>query len=91
MPFGSVYQRARALVLSAKVGGIVLVVQTDEFLYSGLPLEAVDAVTRVDAHLFSCKEAGGQVSASRLATLAGLLEGWVRNESASAMAGGTSN
>ena len=76
MPGASVYQRARALALSAKVGGIVLVVQTDEFLFSGLPFEAVDAFTKVDDHLASYKTPGGQIPVHHLATLYQLLGRW---------------
>jgi acyl-CoA synthetase (AMP-forming)/AMP-acid ligase II/D-alanine-D-alanine ligase-like ATP-grasp enzyme len=48
MPFGSVYQRVHALTLSPKVGALVVVIPPDEFVRLGLPLEAVDAVTKVD-------------------------------------------
>ncbi len=48
MPLGSVYQCVHALTLSPKVGALVAVIAPDEFARQGLPLEAVDAVTRVD-------------------------------------------
>jgi hypothetical protein len=48
MPFGSVYQVTRALTLSPRVAALVVVIAADDFLRLGLPLEAVDAVTKVD-------------------------------------------
>jgi acyl-coenzyme A synthetase/AMP-(fatty) acid ligase/D-alanine-D-alanine ligase-like ATP-grasp enzyme len=48
MPFGSVYQVTRALTLSPKVSVLVVVIPAGEFARLGLPLEAVDAVTKVD-------------------------------------------
>lgn len=48
MPFESVYQVTRALTLSPQVAALVVVISADDFLRLGLPLEAVDAVTRVD-------------------------------------------
>ncbi|MDP3759233.1 MAG: AMP-binding protein [Ramlibacter sp.] len=48
MPFGSVYQVTRALTLSPRVAALVVVIPADDFLRLGLPLEAVDAVTKVD-------------------------------------------
>ena len=48
MPFGGVYQVTRALTLSPLVAALVVVIPADDFLRLGLPLEAVDAVTKVD-------------------------------------------
>ncbi|MDF2463530.1 MAG: AMP-dependent synthetase and ligase [Ramlibacter sp.] len=48
MPFGSVYQVTRALTLSPLVAALVVVISADDFLRLGLPLETVDAVTKVD-------------------------------------------
>lgn len=70
------FSRARALALSTKVGAMVLVVQTDEFLHTGLPLEFVDAVTRVDERLMSCAPGGSELSVDRCRALGDLLEEW---------------
>lgn len=43
-PFDSLYRRCRALLLDQRVGAIVLVVQTDEFLSTGLPVDRLDRV-----------------------------------------------
>jgi hypothetical protein len=48
MPFASVYQVTRALTLSPQVAALVVVIPPDDFLRLGLPLEAGDAVTKVD-------------------------------------------
>jgi len=45
------YLRVRAVVLSSRVDALILVVQTDEFLATGLPLEMVDRVTIIDDQL----------------------------------------
>lgn len=45
------YARTRALILSAKVEALILVVQNDELSYSGLPLEGVDRVEIVNQNL----------------------------------------
>jgi acyl-coenzyme A synthetase/AMP-(fatty) acid ligase/D-alanine-D-alanine ligase-like ATP-grasp enzyme len=48
MPFESVYQVTRALSLSPQVDALVVLISADDFLRLGLPLEGVDAVTKVD-------------------------------------------
>jgi D-alanine-D-alanine ligase-like ATP-grasp enzyme len=45
------HARVRSLIVSAQVEALVLVVQDDEFLHTGLPLEAVSTVTVVDEAL----------------------------------------
>lgn len=79
MPFRSLYHRIQALMFSPKVEAIIMVVQTDEFLYSGLPLDAVDSITICDAQLASFKEQSKPLSSERLAALNRLLAGWKKN------------
>ncbi len=76
MPFISLYQRIRALTLSSKVEAMVIAVQTDEFLYSGLPLEYVDSITFCDAQLASFREQNKPLSAENLDAMNLLLAGW---------------
>jgi D-alanine-D-alanine ligase-like ATP-grasp enzyme len=78
MPFVGLYQRARALVLSSRVQALVLVVQTDEILGTGLPLEAVDSVSFVDERLQAWPSKGDAASPERVAALLQLLRGWAR-------------
>jgi len=74
MPLRGLYPCVRALVLSPRVDALVLVVQNDEFLASGLPLECVDSVTVVDGDLTSV--GGGPLAAERFSHLERLLEQW---------------
>jgi hypothetical protein len=78
MNFDSVCQRVRALLLGAGTGAIVLAVQTDEFLQTGLPFDAVDAVTWIDTDLAAFRQPDGPLPEARLAALARLLEDWRR-------------
>jgi hypothetical protein len=51
MPFTSLYRRARALLLSRQVQALILVVQTDEFLDTGLPVECLDSLVEAGGAL----------------------------------------
>lgn len=82
MPFNGLYRRTRALVLSPHVEAMVLVVQTDEFLATGLPLEAVSAVTIVDRNIRVTGSSGEPVAASRVEALQRLLTDWRRQDPA---------
>jgi cyanophycin synthetase len=76
MPFSNAYERIRALILSAQVERIFLVVQTDEFLYSDLPLEKVDSVTLIDTDLVSHDPTDGLITETNLDDLLTLLAKW---------------
>ncbi|MBE0549840.1 MAG: AMP-binding protein [Rubrivivax sp.] len=76
MPFVGLYPRTRALVLSTRVQALVLVVQTDEFLTTGLPLEAVSAVTVIDERLSSSSSKGEPLPRERLDALLQVLRRW---------------
>ncbi len=76
MPSTGLFQRARALVLNPEVAAMVLVVQTDEFLETGLPLEFVDLINHVDEQLVSFKSKDGLLSPKRSKLLLRLLEEW---------------
>ena len=76
MPFISLYRRIRALTLSPKVDAIVMAVQTDEFLFSGLPLEYVDSITVCNARLASFREQDKPLSAERLDAMKHFLADW---------------
>ncbi|GEM_PF-390434 len=45
LPFKSLYQRSRALLMNRRVEAIILVVQTDETLRAGLPMDRIDRLT----------------------------------------------
>lgn len=69
------YARTRALVLAPEVEVLLIVVQSDEFLETGLPLEAVDTVHTVNHAIQSVREQDG---AARREHLMQLLAQWVR-------------
>ena len=81
MPIAGLYPRTRALVLCAQVQALVLVVQTDEFLSSGLPLEAIGTLTLVDEQLVSAQSPHDQLTPERAAATWQLLRRWPRLES----------
>ena len=78
MPLEGLHRRTRALLLSARVHALVLVVQTDEFLDTGLPMEAVSRVSVVDQRLTSVASPDAAMPAARVQALLDLLAGWTR-------------
>jgi acyl-coenzyme A synthetase/AMP-(fatty) acid ligase/D-alanine-D-alanine ligase-like ATP-grasp enzyme len=56
MPLAGVYARCRALVLSPSIDALVLVIQDDEFLHSGLPFDSVTVVRDAGEELASYRE-----------------------------------
>ncbi|MBU3695085.1 MAG: hypothetical protein FGM40_09740 [Rhodocyclaceae bacterium] len=70
---GGLFGRVRALVLRQTVDAMVLVVENDEFLSAGLPLDRVDAVHGVDDDVRSCGPGRGVADTSRLERL---VRGW---------------
>ena len=77
MPFSQLYHRVRALVLSDQVDAIILVVQNDDLLDTGLPLEGVDRVEWIDDDLTFASSPGTPLTIERRAELFTLLEGWM--------------
>lgn len=76
MAVDGLYHRVRALALNRKVAALVLAVQTDEFLGTGLPLEWIDSLTLVDQEFTSVAVQGQSLAANRRQVLAGLFESW---------------
>jgi hypothetical protein len=76
MPLQGLYYRARALVLSKRVDALVLAVQTDELLHTGLPLEWVDCVTVVDRELVFARDASKRLPDQHVSALSALFAGW---------------
>lgn len=56
-PFASLYRRCKALLLDKRVGAIVLVIQTDELLRSGLPVDRIDRVSATGSALKQSRSA----------------------------------
>lgn len=49
----SLFQRCRALIMNNEVASLILVVQSDELLATGLPVDSIDNITSVNRHLVS--------------------------------------
>jgi hypothetical protein len=78
MPFDDVALRARALVMSAEVGAIILAAQPDELRHSPLPFDTVDSLTRVDTDVAATvPEPDGRGSAAHPAPSRGPQPAWV--------------
>jgi D-alanine-D-alanine ligase-like ATP-grasp enzyme len=76
MSVQGLYQRARALVLYPWVEALILVVQSDELLRTGLPLEWVDRVVQVDTQIVSHRDRSTTVSEDQIQALAKLMSQW---------------
>lgn len=81
MPFVGLYPRSRALVLSQRVQTIVLVVQTDEILATGLPLESISGLQIVDERLKPSTAPGGALPRERVDAVLAMLRAWRRSVS----------
>ncbi|MEN9316996.1 MAG: hypothetical protein RIS35_3389 [Pseudomonadota bacterium] len=67
------FPRVRALLLDPDVDAIALVVQTDELLRTGLPVDRLDAVDLVDMRLVRERDPENPVEPTRIRALARLL------------------
>ena len=50
-PFNSLYQRCKALLMDRRVEALILAIQTDELLRTGLPVNRIDRITAVGSSL----------------------------------------
>jgi cyanophycin synthetase len=73
LPFKGLHKRCKALLLNHQVEAIILVVQTDEFLYTGLPIDAISNITNATGKPVSSKNIDKELSQDRLDTLLSLL------------------
>lgn len=71
-PFKSLYRRCKALLLDKRVDAIVMVIQTDELLQTGLPADSIDRVAATGETLQQAR------SASATASLLALLRSHAR-------------
>lgn len=77
MPLVGLYARSRSLILSPDIDALVLVVQDDEFLNTGLPFDAV-TVVRDDGGEFVSHREKSPLSDEQANQLRLLLKSWVR-------------
>ena len=73
LPFKGLYKRCIALLLNPQVEAIVLVIQTDEFLYNGLPIDGISQITNTGRELMSSKNINQKISQDRFEILLNLL------------------
>jgi len=74
LPFASIYKRCKALLLNTKVQALILVVQTDEFLYMGLPIDKMNIIINTKEDLISSKNIDKKLSQDRVKELVNLIE-----------------
>ena len=74
LPFQSLYKRCRALMINPKVGAIILVVQTDEFLYSGLPVDGIKNITKTKGSIVSSKNLHKKLPQDRIDSIIDLMD-----------------
>lgn len=65
LPLTSLYERCRALLINSKVGGIVLIVQTDELLESGMPVDTVTKTIDLSTDVYEHSDQTKNISAAR--------------------------
>lgn len=69
LSFQSLYKRCKALLLNNRVETIVLVIQTDEFLYTGIPFDQITSISIVDSNINYHSEHPDDVSTIRFKTM----------------------
>ena len=74
MSFASLHRRARALLLSAKVRALLLVVQDTEWLATGLPVDRIDSFVAVDAELRQHRNAAEPITPEENRRLRALIQ-----------------
>ncbi|MEM1113207.1 MAG: AMP-binding protein [Pseudomonadota bacterium] len=77
LPFDNLYRRVYALTMSRSVEAIVMVVQSDEFVHGGLPVEWVDRLEIIDREIDSFVNPGALLTDEEFDTLERLLRWWV--------------
>lgn len=65
-PFISLYRRCRALLMNRQVEAVVLVVQNDEWLHTGPPVDNIERMMTIDKELNDWKEKNKNLPENRL-------------------------
>ena len=71
--FKSLFKRCKALLMNCQVEAIVLVIQTDEFLHTGLPIDRIDQITTTAGELTAWNRLNEKLPQSRFESLLALL------------------
>jgi acyl-coenzyme A synthetase/AMP-(fatty) acid ligase/D-alanine-D-alanine ligase-like ATP-grasp enzyme len=72
-PFQSLFNRCRALLMNGQIEAIVLAIQTDEFLRTGLPVDRIDRITTAAGELAAWNSPNEKLPRSRVESLLALL------------------
>jgi cyanophycin synthetase len=71
--FSSLYKRCRTLLMDPSVDTIIIVIQTDEFLQTGFPVDRIDKLMIVSPELAVWNKSSEQLSQNRYQNLISLL------------------
>ncbi len=71
--FQSLFKRCKALLMNCQVEAIVLAIQTDEFLHTGLPIDRIDQITTTAGELTAWNRPNEKLPQSRFESLLALL------------------
>ena len=77
IPSPSLYARCNALIISLSIDALVLVVQDDEFIQSGLPFDRIDSLNVEDGTIVSCTSKK-PLNEERVTEFLALLKSWKR-------------
>jgi len=72
-PLPGLFRRCRALLMNGQVEAVVLVIQTDEFLRTGLPIDRIDQITTSAGALTVWNRPNEKLSQNRYKSLLALL------------------
>ncbi|PWK54907.1 AMP-binding protein [Roseicyclus mahoneyensis] len=86
MPLVGLHARCCALILSSGIDALVLIVQDDEFIQTGLPFDRITSLNETDGALMSFPQ-GCPLDASAETKLRDFLRAWRRNVETDAMQG----
>lgn len=71
--FQSLFKRCKALLMNCQVEAIVLAIQTDEFLHTGLPIDRIDRITTTAGELTAWNRPNEKLPQSRFESLLALI------------------
>lgn len=74
-PFISLYRRCRALLMNSQVEALVLVVQNDEWLHTGMPIDKIERMITADKKLTDWRNNGKILPEKTMNLLTAMLNG----------------
>ncbi len=77
--FQGIYKRCKVLLLNREVEELILVIQTDEILYTGLPIDKIKNITTINNHIVSMKNANKKLPENHVYAVAQSLEKYTKN------------